>query len=195
MERKIEIIELGLIDYLDAIRQMRQIHKKAAKKDDTDFLILCQHYDVYTVGKNENRLFAVNTVKTDRGGSVVFHTPGQQIFYFVFKVKSPMVFYRKVVKSFETVLRGLDSKIVYLHRIPGFYVENRKLGFLGFKFENGYSLHGVAINHDVDLQKFNLIEPCGLKGYTATSLKNEGVQICESDLKERVIKSIFQNFR
>lgn len=192
--RKIELVELGLVDYHTAMKKMRQIHKAAVQKGDTDFLIMCQHYDVYTAGQNENREFPVAVVKTDRGGSVVFHTPGQQIFYFVFRVKSPVVFYRKVVRSFEAVLKQLDSRIVYVHRIPGFYVENRKLGFLGFRFENGYSLHGVAINNDVDLQKFNLIEPCGLKGYTATSLRSEGVEISEAQLKETVVKSVLRNF-
>lgn len=192
--RKIEVIELGLVDYTDAIKEMRHIHKMAVEDGSTDVLILCEHHDVYTVGKNEGRDFPVEVVKTDRGGSVVFHTPGQQIFYFVFKVRSPVSFYRKVVRSFDTVLKRLNSRIEYIHTIPGFYVENRKLGFLGFKFENGYSLHGVAVNHDVNLEKFNLIEPCGLKGYSATSLKNEGVEISQSELKSMLVDSIVKNF-
>lgn len=193
--RKIEVIELGLICYEDAIKKMRQIHNVAVKDGNTDFLILCQHHDVYTVGKNERRDFPVKVLKTDRGGSVVLHAPGQQIFYFVFKVKSPMSFYRKVVKSFETPLKELDSRVKYIHKIPGFYIENRKLGFLGFKFENGYSLHGVAINHDVDLKKFNTIKPCGLDGYVATSLTRENINISLENLKQVMTNSIMTNFK
>lgn len=193
--RRLNIIDLGLIEYEYAQKEMRDIHKRAVKDSMNDYLILCQHYDIYTVGKNESRTFPVEVTKTDRGGSIVFHTPGQQIFYFVFKVKTPMLFYKKVIKSFERPLKDLSERIEYIHKIPGFYIENRKLGFLGFKYENGYSLHGVAINHDVDLEKFNIINPCGLEGYVATSLIKENIHIDIELLKHKFIDSIVENFK
>ncbi|MEZ0323601.1 MAG: lipoyl(octanoyl) transferase LipB [Hydrogenothermaceae bacterium] len=191
---RFEILDIGLIKYQQAIKFMNEIYSTALENR-KNYLILCQHYDVYTIGYNEKRDFPVETVKTDRGGSIVFHTPGQQIFYFVFEVKSPRIFYRKVIDSFYKPLKQLDSRITYLPKIPGFYIDNRKLGFLGFRYKNGYSLHGVAINHDVNLEKFNIINPCGLEGYKATSLKEEGINIDIQDLKDIMVKSIVENFK
>ncbi|MCX7737946.1 MAG: lipoyl(octanoyl) transferase LipB [Hydrogenothermaceae bacterium] len=191
----IEVIDIGLVDYKEGVAFMREVHSGAVKRGDKNYLILCQHYDVYTVGKHESKVFPVRTIRTDRGGSVIFHTPGQQIFYFVFKVKSPMSFYRKVVNSFYRPLKSLNPQIEYIHRIPGFYVGNRKLGFLGFRYKDGYSLHGVAINYDVDLEKFNKISPCGLEGYQTTSLIREDVKINLEELKRLLVESVSASFR
>lgn len=192
---KIETIDIGLVDYIKGLEFMRELHSKAKQENNVNYLILCQHYDVYTVGKNEKRDFPVETVKTDRGGSVVFHTPGQQIFYFVFKVISPMNFYRRVINAFSKPLKEINPGIEYIHKIPGFYIQNRKLGFLGFKYEDGYTLHGVAINYDVDLDKFNRVHPCGLEGFYATSLVNEGARVSLDYLKDTIVKSIQDSFR
>lgn len=191
----IEILNIGLIDYEYGLNLMREIHKRACQEHKKNYLILCQHNDVYTVGYNERREFGVKALRTDRGGSIVFHAPGQQIFYFVFRVRSQMIFLRKVINSFYEPLKNLDKRITYINKMPGFYIEKRKLGFLGFRFENGYSIHGVAINYDVDIDKFNLIDPCGLTGYTATSLVKEGINIGIEELIDMLVNSIKQNFR
>lgn len=190
----IEIINLGIIDYNEGIKIMKDLHKKAVE-DKNNYLIVCQHYDVYTVGQNEKGNFPVHVIKTDRGGSITFHGPGQPIFYFVFKVDSPKNFYKRVVKSFDTVFKNLSKDIYHDFKNPGFYIENRKLASVGFRFSNGYSLHGVAVNHSVDLTKFNKIKPCNLEGYTATSLENENINIKLSDFIDLVKDSIIKNFR
>jgi len=190
----IEIVNLGLIDYQDGLNIMKDFHKKAVEND-KNYLLICQHYDIYTVGQNEDKNFPVSVIKTDRGGSITFHGPGQPIFYFIFKVKSPIVFYKKVVKSFDMVFKPLCEKIYHDFKNPGFYIENRKLASIGFKYSKGYSLHGVAVNHSVDLDKFNLIKPCNLDGYIATSLINEGIGIELDELVSRITNSILKNFQ
>ncbi|ACN99590.1 lipoyl(octanoyl) transferase LipB [Sulfurihydrogenibium azorense] len=189
-----KIIDLGILDYLEGYKEMRNIHSKAVESGE-NYLILCQHYDVYTVGENEKEEnFPVPVVKTDRGGSITFHGIGQPIFYFVFRVNSPKIFYRKVVKSFDEVFKSLSDKIYHDFKNPGFYIEKRKLASLGFRYSKGYSLHGVAVNHSVNLEKFNLIKPCNLDGYTATSLIAEGINIDIDNLKNEVIKKLYKNF-
>ncbi len=190
----IKIVNLGIIEYNEGINIMKDLHNKAVK-DNNNYLIICQHYDVYTVGKNENKNFPVSVIKTDRGGSITFHGPGQPIFYFVFKVNSPKNFYKKVVKSFDYVFKNLNKDIYHYFNNPGFYIEKKKLASLGFKFSNGYSLHGVAVNHSVDLTKFNKIKPCNLEGYTATSLENENINIKLDDFIELVKDSVVKNFK
>lgn len=194
MNFKINVIDLGIVDYLQAYEEMKKIHSIAVENQE-NYLILCEHYDVYTIGQNEKgENFPVPVIKTDRGGSITFHGVGQPIFYFVFKVDSPKNFYRKVVKSFDEVFKTLSDKIYYDFKNPGFYVENRKVASLGFRYSKGYSLHGVAVNHSVDLKKFNIIKPCNLNGYTATSLINEGINIEKEELKNKVVEKIKKFF-
>lgn len=189
-----KILNLGTVEYLSAYEKMKEIHSVAVQSQE-NYLLICEHYDVYTVGQNEKEEnFPVAVVKTDRGGSITFHGVGQPIFYFVFKVDSPKIFYRKVIKSFDEVFKSLSPKIYHNFKNPGFYIENRKLASLGFRYSKGYSLHGVAVNHSVDLEKFNKIKPCNLDGYIATSLINEKIEIDKENLISMVVEKIKKNF-
>ncbi|HEV09474.1 MAG: lipoyl(octanoyl) transferase LipB [Sulfurihydrogenibium sp.] len=191
---KINVIHLGIVEYEYGYQEMKKIHSTAVQSEE-NYLILCEHYDVYTVGQNEKEEnFPVPVIKTDRGGSITFHGLGQPIFYFVFKVESPKVFYKKVIKSFSEVFNLLSDKIYHDFKNPGFYVENRKIASLGFRYSKNYSLHGVAVNHSVDLDKFNLIKPCNLDGYSATSLIKEGINVDKEKFKSMVVESILKNF-
>jgi Lipoate-protein ligase B len=62
----IEIVNIGLINYEDGLNIMKDFHKKAVEND-KNYLLICQHYDVYTVGQNEDKNFPVSVIKTDRG--------------------------------------------------------------------------------------------------------------------------------
>ena len=166
----------GRIDYLEAREKMGLVHAQAVK-DKKNHLIFCEHPAVFTVGKNEDRAWPLPVVETDRGGSITCHSEGQLLCYFCFQVKEPMLFYRRVRQSFERVLNPLLPDLFYDPKQAGFYLENRKIASLGFRYANGVSLHGVSVNVDVDLDLHNRVNPCGLEGISATSLKAEGVSM------------------
>ncbi|GAB6073242.1 lipoyl(octanoyl) transferase LipB [Venenivibrio stagnispumantis] len=192
----IEILDIGLVEYEKGIEFMKEKHKEATEKN-KNFLILCEHYDIFTVGANEDieKFKNLNPVKTDRGGSITFHGIGQPIFYFVFEAKNPPFFYRRVIKAFDNFFKDLDKRIFYDNKNPGFYIQNRKLASLGFRYSRGYSLHGIAVNHSVNLEKFNLINPCNLQGIKATSLINEGINIEKDILKNKVVEEILRSWK
>jgi len=183
----------GEIAYREAREQMDSIHKKA-QQDGQNHLIVCSHSTVFTVGRDEKKQFAVPTVQSDRGGSITCHSSGQNIYYFCFQVPRPAPFYRKVVKTFEDFFRQNLPKVNYDKKQPGFYIENRKIASLGFRYSQGVSLHGVALNVDVDLALHAQVPPCNLTNIVPTSLKNEGLLLKQKAVDEQIVQLLEKHF-
>ncbi len=184
----------GELPYPEAMKQMEQVHK-AAKEDGQNHLILTQHPPCFTVGQEAwQEQWDVPVYKSNRGGSVTCHAPGQNIYYFCFHVKNPPLFFRKVQKAFSRFFHKLPLSIHFDKHNPGFYIQNRKLCSLGFRYKEGVSLHGVSLNVDVDLDFFNQLPPCNLQGITATSLFAEGVKLLPDDVDEKIVTHIAEVF-
>ncbi len=179
----------GMIPYEEARRKMDEVHA-AACRDGENHLIFCSHPLCYTVGSDDPGGWPVETIATDRGGSITCHSPGQLVTYFCFQVSEPALFYRKVRRAYDELFARLLPETRYETKRPGWYVENRKIASLGFRYRNGVSLHGVSLNVDVDLAAHNRVAPCNLKGITATSLANEGVKISSNELEKRLLNMI-----
>lgn len=183
----------GVVEYKKAMKEMREIHS-FVQKDKKNRLIVCSHPKVFTVGSDRKKEWGVDTIYTDRGGSVTCHSEGQSIFYFCFVVEYPFVFYKKVREVFSNFFSRLNKNIYFDKKNPGFYIENRKISSLGFRYENGVSLHGVSVNVDVDLSFHSLVPPCGLEGIKPGSLVNEGILISQREVEEEILKEICEVF-
>ncbi len=188
-----KIHKLGLIPYDEGMKSMRSIHT-CAVEDGHNHLILCSHPNVFTVGQDEKERFTVPTVKADRGGSITCHTPGQNIYYFCFQAKNPAHFYVNVIKSFEEFFADILPQVQYDRKNPGFYMQNRKIASLGFRYSKGVSLHGVALNVNVDLNFHSQVAPCGLAGIIPTSLHNERVYISCEAVDASILKILEKRF-
>ena len=182
----------GLVEYEAARRRMDEIHE-AAVRDGRNHLIFCSHPSVFTVGSDGGE-WPVPTVPTDRGGSITCHAPGQLVTYFCFQAPRPALFYRRVLRAYEAFFADLLPAVRYDKSRPGFYVENRKIASLGFRYRQGVSLHGVALNVDVDLEFCNQVAPCGLEGIVPTSLLGEGIGISLHEARERIASAIEASF-
>lgn len=183
----------GEIEYTKAREQMDICHAKA-QQDGQNHLILCSHPAVFTLGSDAKQAFAVPTLKSDRGGSITCHSSGQNIYYFCFQVKQPARFYKKVLEAFESFFMKNLPQVKYEKNKPGFYIQNRKIASLGFRYSRGVSLHGVAVNVDVDLDFHAMVSPCNLKNILPTSLKNEGVTLTAEVVNEQMIHLIGKHF-
>ena len=179
----------GLIPYEEARRKMDEVHA-AACRDGQNHLIFCSHPLCYTVGSDDGGNWPVETIPTDRGGSITCHSPGQLVTYFCFQAREPALFYRKVRRVYDELFARLLPEARYDTKRPGWYIENRKIASLGFRYKNGVSLHGVSLNIDVDLKAHNRVAPCNLKGITATSLTNEGVNMPLDEIENRLLKIV-----
>ncbi len=183
----------GKIEYTKARSMMQDIHSKALE-DGQNHLILCTHPNIFTVGSDTEKDFCVDVVDTDRGGSVTCHSLGQNVFYFCFQVQNPAKFYKKVLDAFECFFIKYLPEVKYDKNRAGFYIQNRKIASLGFRYSQGVSLHGVALNVDVDLSFHSQVNPCNLEGIVPTSLHNEGVMFTQEKVNRTVTYFIQKSF-
>ncbi len=183
----------GEVEYIKARSMMQDVHAKALK-DGQNYLILCSHPNVFTIGSDTKESFCVDVIQSDRGGSVTCHSPGQNVFYFCFQVQDPAKFYKKVLVAFESFFMKNLPAVKYDKNRAGFYIQNSKIASLGFRYSQGVSLHGVALNVDVDLAFHSQINPCNLKGVVPTSLHHEGVMLTQEQVNEQMLGFIQKSF-
>jgi len=183
-----KIVDLGYINYLECLDILEDLINK---KD--NYLIFATHNPVYTIGTDEND-FKVEAIKVDRGGSITYFDEGTLMVYFAFNVKSPPIFFKNVIKAIDNFFKSLDKRIYYDKSKPGFYIENKKIASLGFRYKDGRSKHGVSIHLNPNLKNFNKIKPCNLD-VVATSLYNERIYISPEEVKEKIIKEVKNVFK
>ncbi|WP_417582117.1 lipoyl(octanoyl) transferase LipB [Nitrincola sp.] len=149
--------------------------------DTPDEIWLLQHHPVFTqgqAGKAEHLLNPgeIPVVKTDRGGQVTYHGPGQLMAYLLLDLRRKKLGVRDVVSLMEEAVIALlaDYGQVAVARAdaPGVYVDGCKIASLGLRVRRGCSFHGLALNVDMDLQPFARINPCGYAGLQMTQLRD-----------------------
>jgi len=145
------------------------------QRDDVtqDELWLMQHEPVFTqglAGKEEHVLnpATIPVVRTDRGGQVTYHGPGQLMIYTLFDIHRLGLNTREYVCTLEQVIidllasYGIESE--GRRDAPGVYTaDNKKICSVGLRVKKGRSYHGMALNVEGDLSPFSRINPCGLK--------------------------------
>jgi lipoyl(octanoyl) transferase len=193
---------LGRVDYEPTFRAMQKFvdARDAASPDE---LWLLEHPPVFTLGMAADpaHLLApgdIAVVKTDRGGQVTYHGPGQLVAYALLDVRRLGITVRGLVLQLEQAVIDL----VAAHGVtasgrrdaPGVYVDGRKLASLGLRIRRGASYHGVALNVDMDLTPFARINPCGLEGMQVTQLADlgidAGVEQVGRDLAQRLASGL-----
>ena len=181
----IHIKQLGLQPYEKIWQAMRTFtDQRTAETQDEIWLV--QHPSVFTQGLNGKaehilQQSDIPIVQTDRGGQITYHAPGQAVVYVLIDLKRVKLGVRALVTELE------NSIIEYLNLLnidaearadaPGVYVSGKKIASLGLKIRKQCSYHGLALNVDMDLSPFNLVNPCGLTGMQMTQLSSmlEGV--------------------
>jgi len=184
------IRSLGRADYQATWDQMRAF-TDARTPETEDELWICEHAPVFTqgvAGKPEHLLFNpanIPVVKTDRGGQITFHGPGQAMVYILLNLKRAGYGVREMVMRIENAViallaaHGIEA---YGKRdAPGVYVrkdqQEAKVAALGLKVRNGHTYHGLAFNVNMDLTPFSFINPCGYEGLRVTHLHELGVNL------------------
>ncbi|MFL0810950.1 MAG: lipoyl(octanoyl) transferase LipB [Agarilytica sp.] len=176
--------DLGLSKYQDVWQAMREF-TNARDAQTGDEIWFTQHYPVFTqgqAGKPEHVLAQsdIPLVQTDRGGQVTYHAPGQLITYFLLDLKRRKMGVRELVTLIEnsvvSLLREFKLAASAKPDAPGVYVNDSKIASLGLRVRKGCSYHGLAINVNMNLEPFSLINPCGYPGLEivdVNSLVNE----------------------
>jgi lipoyl(octanoyl) transferase len=178
-KRGLRILNLGLVDYHTAFVLQNKIIEKV-KKGGENTLILCEHPHVFTIGRHsdEKNLLShdVPLVRTDRGGDITYHGPGQLVGYPIVNIRKKGMGVKEYMSFLEeTLIVLLETNGINAGRFDSFrgvWVERRKIASIGIKVEEGAVKHGVALNVNTDLSYFEKIIPCGL-GYPTTSMEEE----------------------
>ena len=194
------------VKYDDAISFMENRLKEINQKKVNDLIWVLEHENIYTAGTSykENEILdkSINIFKTNRGGKITYHGPGQLICYFVIDLKKIKKDIRNFISIIEkTIIDSLKSYDINTfsdkENIGIWYDDNskiKKVAAIGVRVSKWIAYHGFSINIDNDLKKYNAIIPCGINDKGITNLKTINNQ-SYTDLKERIIKNFISNLQ
>lgn len=175
---------LGHQPYLQIWQAMKDFtDQRDASTPDECWLL--QHEAVFTqgqAGKPEHILqqSSIPIVQCDRGGQVTYHGPGQLMAYWLVDIKRKKIGVRDFVTIMEQAVIQLLSdygiQAALKEGAPGVYVGGAKISSLGLRVRKGCTYHGLALNVDMDLSPFMLINPCGYEGMAVTSMQQSQQQ-------------------
>lgn len=190
---EIVVKQLGRAEYLPTWQAMREFTR--GRQDSTsDELWLLEHPPVYTVGQGAVIPVVNNSiplVKTDRGGDITYHGPGQVVIYTLIDLARRSLKVKRFVWLLEqAVIDLVGRRAERKPGAPGVYVEGAKLAALGIRVVRGRAYHGLALNVDMDLSPFNAIDPCGYPGLRVTQTKDLGISVTADDLAQAVIRNL-----
>lgn len=189
----LEVIDLGLQEYAEIYERMRVFTKERDDRTPDQFWLV-EHPPVFTLGQagDPGHLLdstsGIPVVKVDRGGQITYHGPGQIVLYLLLDLRRHGFYVRELVNRMEQAiidtLKDLQIESTRQEGAPGIYLAHRlgfealegaKIAALGLKISRHYSYHGLALNVDMDLKPFQMINPCGYEGLKTIDLKTLGI--------------------
>jgi len=175
------------------------------QKNSSDLIWVLEHEDLYTAGTsyNENEILdkSIRILKTNRGGKITYHGPGQLIFYFVINLKKR----KKDIRNFISIIEKTIIETLNQYQIKTFADKKnigiwhksngsiKKVAAIGIRISKWIAYHGFSINICNDLKKYQSIIPCGVKDRGVTSLKeikNQNYKEIENKLIEQFILNL-----
>ena len=195
-----------LVKYEEALKLMEDRLLQIDQKKSKDLIWVLEHENIYTAGTSykENEILdkTINVFKTNRGGKITYHGPGQLICYFVIDLKKIKKDIRNFISIIEkTIIDSLKSYNINTfsdkENIGIWYDDNskiKKVAAIGVRVSKWIAYHGFSINIDNDLKKYNAIIPCGINDKGITNLKTINNQ-SYADLKDRIIKNFISNLQ
>ena len=197
------IISEDTIDYEVALKRMEKIVDEIIQNNKNETIWLLEHNKVYTAGTSTKDIHLEDVkdapiFKTNRGGQLTFHGPGQRIIYLMINLKRFAYDIRKYVHFLEQLIINTlqefnisthrwDKAIgVWTYKISHFnenkqYNRRFKIASIGIRVRKKISLHGISVNIYPNLNYFDKIIPCGLENSKATSIKDLGLDVTFND--------------
>ena len=198
---RLEVRRLGQVPYLKAVDGQRRLVEARKRDEIPDQLLLLEHPSVITVGVSgrrhrENLLVSpaelarrnIDLLEVSRGGDVTYHGPGQLVGYPILDLKPDRCDVHRYVRDLEEALMRTVARFGVtagrVRGLTGIWVGNEKLAAIGVRLSRWVTSHGFALNVTTELEAFELIVPCGIRGRGVTSLERLlGVPPAWSDLE------------
>ena len=211
--KKVIVRNLGSVDFEESFKIQKQIQneiidiklnnrKNNLNLSTPNYLLFMEHTHVYTLGNSgddKNLLFnekeldkkGIKFIKTNRGGDITYHGPGQLVCYPIFDLENFYTDIHRYLRDLEEIIVGtLDHFGIVAFGNPnetGVWLDigsknERKICAMGIKVSRWVTMHGLALNVNTDLSYFEGIIPCGINNKGVTSINNELSQ--KVDLKK-----------
>ncbi len=211
---KAKFEDLGKIKYNDAWDYQEKLFAELlAKKNDENrsgYILFCEHNHVYTLGKsgNEENLLVdilklnqldAEFVKTNRGGDITYHGPGQIVGYPIIDLDCLKIGIKEYVfRIEESIICAIAEMGILGGRKAGATgvwldaetAKERKICAIGIKASRGVTMHGFAFNVETNLEYFNMINPCGFSSKAVSSVAKEliGANMFSMDECKKLVK-------
>ena len=192
------------INYQDAINFLETRLVQLYKKKEKELIWILEHNEIFTAGTsyNQDEIIdkSIKIIKTNRGGKITCHAPGQLVCYFVIDLRS-----QKDIRKFITVIEKTIIDTLKFFNIKTFsdkenigiwHLKNnkiKKVAAIGVRVSKWIAYHGFAINIDNNLEQYNKIIPCGISDKGVTNLKeikDQDYSFLKSKLIEKFIKNL-----
>ena len=186
------------IDFLE--KRLLQINQKKAN----ELIWILEHPSIYTAGTsyNENEILdkSINVIKTNRGGKITYHGPGQTICYFIIDLTKR----KKDIRKFTTTIENTIIQTLKEYKINSFsdrdnigiWVNHKnkikKIAAIGIRVSRWIAYHGFSINVNNNLENYNKIIPCGIKNKSVSNLKLIKDQNYD-ELNDKIINNFIKN--
>ena len=194
------------IKYKDALELMENRLVEISNNEAQELIWILEHNEIYTAGTSysESEILdkSIEVYKTNRGGKITYHGPGQLVCYFVLDLKKR----KKDIRKFITTVENTIIDTLKFYEIETFadkknigiwYNEDskeKKVAAIGVRVKKWVAYHGFSINISTNLEKYRAIIPCGIKNKDVTSLK----EISNQDYKnlgDKIIENFISNLK
>tara|TARA_B100000131_G_scaffold82424_1_gene79420 strand:+ start:23 stop:643 length:621 start_codon:yes stop_codon:yes gene_type:complete len=194
------------VKYEDALVFMEKRLSEISKNNINDLIWILEHEEVYTAGTSysEKEILdkSIKIIKTNRGGKITYHGPGQLICYFVINLRKEKKDIRKFISLIEkTIIETLEFfniKTFADKENIGIWHNNnneiKKVAAIGVRVSKWIAYHGFSININNDLKKYDAIIPCGIKDKGVTNLKKIKDQDY-SEINQKLIENFVSNLQ
>jgi lipoyl(octanoyl) transferase len=184
--RTLEVEDLGTISFEQAYNYQKKCVEEIKNSGKLGKLLLLEHTPCITLGVSTTSqdlksisTTAIPIIKTDRGGKITAHNPGQLTGYPIVNLKLAKLSIRSFIVKVLSIIRqtlldfGLKTNLIVDKNKTGLWIENRKICFIGIKITHYISYHGFTLNVNNDISIFNLFTPCGIQNCNVTSMQKE----------------------
>ena len=194
------------VKYENAISFLEKRLDEIHTKKRNELIWILEHQEVYTAGTSykDNELLdkSINLVKTNRGGKITYHGPGQLVFYFVIDLNKRGKNIKKIITAIEKTivdtLKNYNIKCFADRKNIGIWLEHKsgkidKIAAIGIKVKKWIAYHGFALNISNDLNVYKKIVPCGIKDRGVSNLnkiKKQNYENIENDLIKNFLSNI-----
>tara|TARA_Y100001970_G_C14153431_1_gene814073 strand:+ start:807 stop:1514 length:708 start_codon:yes stop_codon:yes gene_type:complete len=195
---------LGTQDYAPIFELQKKIYNNILYNKSKDVVLMLEHQNVYTLGKNANKNHILplskkyaDIAQCDRGGDVTYHGPGQLVCYPIINLNNynkSITWYIEFIE--KTIIKVLEKNKIKASKkespLIGIWVDDEKIAAIGVRLSRWISTHGFAINVNTDLSYFDGIIPCGIFDHGVTSIKKVikrevSVKLIANQVKESIL--------